>query len=96
MEVNEMTMVLANLLAGALAVPILQVLKRYLSLSGPPMMWFTAIVCVIIGGLATTLTGQATFGQLFADPFLLIGSGGIVGTVATAVYRTVSEKLGLG
>ncbi|MEN3051316.1 MAG: hypothetical protein ABC596_05840 [Candidatus Methanosuratincola petrocarbonis] len=95
-EVDQLTLLLANALAGAIAVPLLQVLKHYLRISGTPMCWVTMLVALIIGGLACLLTGEVSFAELLHDPLLLFGSGGIVAAMATAIYRTLKEKLGLG
>ena len=93
---DQITLVLATTLAGIVAVPILQVLKRYLKLSDTPMAWAATVFAIIIGASAALLTGQVTLSDLLANPFLLLGSGGIVGLIGQPVYRTIKEKLGLG
>ena len=93
---DQITLVLATTLAGIVAVPILQVLKRYLKLSDTPMAWAATVFAIIIGASAALLTGQVTLSDLLANPFLLFGAGGIVQLFAQPAYRTIKEKLGLG
>jgi hypothetical protein len=94
--VSQMTLLLATTLAGVAAVPILQVAKRYLHLKDTPMVWMAAFLSVVIGCITVLITGEASLSELLANPLLIIGSGGVVGLVSNAVYRTIKEKLGLG
>lgn len=88
-----MEQTLALLLTGIVAVPILQLLKRYLKLSGTPMVWIAFIASLFLATLALLLTGKATLPELLKDPFTFFGSGGLVMSLATVIYRTLKEKL---
>lgn len=90
-----MEQTLALMLAGVVAVPLLQLVKRLFKLSGVPMIWATFILSIVIAVLTLALLGKASLTELISDPFKLFGSGGIVMSLATVVYRTLKDKVSL-
>lgn len=90
-----MEQTLGLMLAGVVAVPLLQLIKRYFKLSNVPMVWITWIFSLLLAALTLVFLGKLTVAQLLADPFLFFGSGGIVMSLATVIYRTLKEKLSL-
>lgn len=88
-----MEQTLALFLAGVVAVPLLQLLKRYTKLSGVPMVWIAFLSSMVIAVVTLVILGKAA--GLFSDPFTFFGSSGIVMTLATLVYRSIKEKLNL-
>ena len=91
-----MSETLALALAGVIAVPIIQVIKNSLHISGTPMAWITIFLSIVIASITSILAGDVTLSGLFADPLLFFGGGGVVMGVATVVYQTIKEKMDLG
>ena len=90
-----MSETLALALAGIVAVPIIQVFKRYLHISGTPMAWITILLSIVIASITSLLAGEVTLSGLLADPLLFFGGGGVVMGVATVVYQSIKDKMGL-
>ena len=91
-----MEQTLGLMLAGVIAVPLLQLVKRYFKLANVPMVWIAWIFSLLLAAMTLIILGKLTLAELLADPFLLFGSGGIVMSLATIIYRTLKEKLSLG
>jgi len=83
------------LLVGVVVVPLLQLLKKALGLSGRLMLYFSAFTAFAVAALTTVLTGQLTWAQLFSDPGIWLGSTGIVYMPAMLIYGSIKEKMGL-
>jgi len=87
---------LATVVAGVVAVPVLQLLKRLFQLSGTPMAFFAYFLSWPIAALALVTLTDMTFGALFASPETLVLHGSTVAALAMVVYRTIADKMGLG
>ena len=90
-----MEQTLGLMLAGVVAVPLLQLIKRYFKLSNVPMVWIAWIVSLLLSAITLLLLNKITITQLLADPFLFFGGGGIVMSLATVIYRSLKEKLSI-
>lgn len=89
----DLVQTLALALAGVIVVPVLQVLKRSLKLSGAVMAWFAYLCSIATAVVALAVFGKVTVAQLIADPGLLFGSSGLVMATATVVYQSVKERV---
>jgi len=91
----DLTQTLALALSGAVAVPVLQVLKHTLGLKGPVMAWFAYGVSVVIAVVVLLVFGNITLPGLLADPTVLFGAGGVVMATASVVYQSLKDRLKL-
>ena len=92
----DIAQTLALALTGVAVVPLLQVLKRYMHIEGAPMFWTALFSSWAVAILVVIATGQVSPTAVLNDPGVLFGSGGIVVTIAQAVYRSIKEKLNGG
>lgn len=92
----DIAQVLALALTGGVVVPLLQVLKRYMHIEGAPMFWIALFFSWGVAILVVIATGKMSPTEVLNNPGVLFGSGGIVITVAQAVYRSIKERMGLG
>ena len=92
----DVAQTLALALTGVVVVPLLQVLKRYMHIEGAPMFWVALFFSWAVAILVVIATGQMSPTEVLSDPGVLFGSGGIVVTIAQAVYRSIKEKLNGG
>lgn len=93
------TDIIAQVLAGIVFVPILQVIKRYTNLTGVPMAWASFILCLIAGAFVAFATGKVTWDVAVTNPaafFAKLGeAGGTVFAIATVMYKTIKDRMGL-
>lgn len=75
--------------------PVLQLLKRLFGLKDTGMVWFAFLVSLVLGAFVCLVLGQVSLTELLTEPLVLFGSGSVVFSVATVVYRTLKERLGL-
>lgn len=87
---------LISILVGLVAVPLLQVFKRYTGLSGPAMRWLAFVISLFLGAIIVVSNGKVSWEELFTNPMLLLGSGGIVMSTATLIYGSIKDKMQLG
>jgi len=90
----DLAQTLALGLTGVVVVPLLQVIKRYMHLEGPAMLWISLLFSWVVAILVVVVTGQMSLGDIVSNPGVLLGSGGIVMSVAQAVYGSIKDKLG--
>ena len=86
---------LATILAGVLAVPILQVFKRITGIDGTLMAFVAYFLSWPIAAIALVVFTDLTWGKLFASPETLILHGSSVAAIAMVVYRVIADKMGL-
>ncbi|RLC87675.1 MAG: hypothetical protein DRJ03_05210 [Chloroflexi bacterium] len=89
----DITQTLALALTGVAAVPLLQVLKRYLRMGDAPFAWIAYAFSILLAVAASLLTGKIA-PQDLADPLVVFGQGSVVFAVSQVVYRSLKEKLG--
>jgi len=85
-------------LAGVLGVPIVQVLKGILGLSGAKMLWVSFILSFVIM-LVTALVTHAFGGSIqtiFSNPDEFFKAAAIVFSASTLFYGSIKEKAALG
>lgn len=90
----DLAQTLALGLTGVVVVPLLQVLKRYVHVEGPAMLWISLVVSWAVAIVVVVVTGKMSLASIISDPGILLGSGGIVISVAQAVYGSIKNKLG--
>jgi len=90
-----LTDALAQLIAGGLAVPLCQFLKKALKLEGVGMLWAAVLVSLVLSIAASTLTGMTGFLDLIRDPSQLLTGTGVVFATAQVLFRSIKEKMNL-
>ena len=85
-------------LAGVLGLPLIQLLKNVLKLSGPKMLWFTFASSFIIMLIAAIVTRAFDGGiaGVFADPDAFVKAGAMVFTATSLFYGSVKDRMSLG
>jgi hypothetical protein len=89
----EMAQTVALMLAGGIAVPILQAIKKALGWQGPVMLWLSFVASVILAVLVLLMFGQISLAGIFANPEILFGASGIVMTLAQLIYGSIKDQL---
>ncbi len=87
---------LATFIAGILGVPLIQIIKRYTKLTGPPMAFVAFLLAWPIAVVALITLTDLTFGQLFASPENLMLHGSAVAGIAFLTYEVIKDRMGLG
>ena len=91
----DMAQTLALAVTGVVLVPFLQMLKRYMKLEGPAMLWVSLILSWAIAIFVVVATGKISLADVFNHPGVLFGSGGIVITITQAVYGSIKKQMNL-
>ena len=80
-------------LAGVLGMPIIQLLKNVLGLSGAKMLWASYLVSFVIMVITAIIT--RSFGDgvsaIFADPDAFLKAGAMVFTATSLFYGSIKE-----
>ncbi len=90
----QVTLILLNLVVAPVCVKIMQWLKRTTHWPGTTMMYVAPIFCYAVGVGIALGTGLVSIGEAFS-PFVLLGSGGVVASIASIVYNALEVPLGL-
>ncbi len=86
---------MATVLAGILAVPVLQLFKRLTHVSGTSMAFAAYFISWPIAAISLVTMTDLTWSSFFASPETLMLHGSAVAALATLTYRIVAEKMGL-
>jgi len=89
----DMAQTVALMLAGGIAVPILQAIKKALGWQGPVMLWLSFAASVILAVLVLLMFGQISLVGLFTNPGILFGASSIVMTLAQLIYGSIKDQL---
>ena len=92
----DIAQALALALTGVVIVPFLQVLKRYMKVEGPVMLWVSLVLSWIVAIFVVVATGKMSLADVLNHPGMLFGSGGITTTIAWAVYGSIKKRMNLG
>jgi len=84
-------------LAGVLGMPIIQLLKGVLKLSGARMMWISFALSFVIMTITAIITRSFDGGisAVFADPEAFLNAGAMVFTATTLFYGSLKEHISL-
>lgn len=86
---------LLMLIAGSVAVPLLQFLKQIFKLEGKPMMWFAVLISLALAVIISILSNNGGAAQIVANPMLILQGGGLIFGTAQVIYRGLQEKMDL-
>ncbi len=87
---------LVQLIAGALAVPVCQLVKKVFRLEGTAMLWAAVLISFGLAIVVSLLTaGTAGIAALIANPTMLLTGTGLIFGTAQVLFRSVKEKMGL-
>ena len=80
-------------LAGLLGMPIIQLLKGVLGLSGARMMWVTYILSFVIMLAAAVITNAfgGSIQSIFANPDAFLKAASVVFTATTLFYGSIKD-----
>lgn len=87
----DITALLAQTLAGVVAVPALNVLKRAARLEGAPMAWAAFVASIVLGGITCVMTGKLASNAL--NPETLFTSATVIFSVSQIVYRSIKDRI---
>ena len=89
------TEAVVQLLAGAIAVPVCQWLKKEFKMDGTRMLWAAVLVSILLAIAVSVLTGAGGIAEVLTNPALLLQGSGIIFGTAQVLFRSVKEKLDL-
>ena len=84
---------MASVLVGVVAVPLLQVIKRYANLEGTPMIIISYAISFLLALIIALVMGGTSLQAIFANPLVVFSSSGVVMSTAQIVFRILKEKL---
>ncbi|MCK9355722.1 MAG: hypothetical protein M0R22_01015 [Dehalococcoidia bacterium] len=84
-----------QLLAGAIAVPVCQWLKKTFKLDGTRMLWAAVLISIVLSVAVSVLTGAGGITEILTNPALMLQGTGIIFGTAQVLFRSIKEKLDL-